>query len=90
MFPYTVDAGHFQYETDAPLYTYSKQGSVSTRQWTIADPTLKLGMTQLDGRGIGGDALHPAARHEQRDAHHAIRFRLRRYGRPPQDECVRQ
>jgi hypothetical protein len=43
--PYTVDAGHFQYETDAPLYTYSKQGSLSTRQWTIADPTLKLGMT---------------------------------------------
>jgi hypothetical protein len=43
--PYTVDAGHFQYETDFPLYGYSRQGSVTTRQWTVADPTLKLGVT---------------------------------------------
>jgi len=36
--PYTVDAGHFQYETDIAVYTYSGD-------WTVLDPTLKLGLT---------------------------------------------
>ena len=36
--PYTVDAGHFQYETDIAVYAYSGD-------WTVLDPTLKLGLT---------------------------------------------
>jgi hypothetical protein len=43
--PYTVDAGHFQYETDLVVFGYGEAGGVRTRNWTVADPTLKLGLT---------------------------------------------
>jgi hypothetical protein len=43
--PYTVDAGHFQYETDIAVYGYSDTGGVRTQDWTVFDPTLKLGLT---------------------------------------------
>ena len=43
--PYTVDAGHFQYETDIAVFSYGDSGGVRTRQWTLLDPTLKLGLT---------------------------------------------
>jgi hypothetical protein len=43
--PYTVDAGHFQYETDIAVYSYGDSGGVRNRQWTLLDPTLKLGLT---------------------------------------------
>src|SRR6202142_2684949 len=43
--PYTVDAGHFQYETDIAVSDYSDAAGVKTRDWTVVDPTLKLGLT---------------------------------------------
>jgi hypothetical protein len=43
--PYTVDAGHFQYETDIALYSYGNSDGVKTQDWTVIDPTLKLGLT---------------------------------------------
>ncbi|MGD0503006.1 MAG: transporter [Steroidobacteraceae bacterium] len=43
--PFTVDAGHFQYETDIAVYSYGDSGAVKTRAWTLVDPTLKLGLT---------------------------------------------
>ena len=43
--PYTVDAGHFQYETDLVVYGYGDTDGVKTRDWTVVDPTLKLGLT---------------------------------------------
>jgi len=43
--PYTVDAGHIQYETDIAVYADSKTNGVSTSAWTLVDPTLKLGLT---------------------------------------------
>jgi hypothetical protein len=43
--PYTVDAGHFQYETDLAVYGYGNTGGVRTDDWTALDPTLKLGLT---------------------------------------------
>lgn len=43
--PYTVDAGHFQYETDIAVYGYGDTHGVKTRDWTVLDPTLKLGLT---------------------------------------------
>ena len=48
--PYTVDAGHFQYETDLAVYGEGNSEGVRTQQWTIVDPTLKLGLTNtVDG-----------------------------------------
>jgi len=48
--PYTVDAGHFQYETDLAVYGEGNSEGVRTQQWTILDPTLKLGLTNtVDG-----------------------------------------
>jgi hypothetical protein len=43
--PYTVDAGHFQYETDIAVFGYSNTDGVKTESWTVVDPTLKLGLT---------------------------------------------
>src|ERR1022692_4636967 len=43
--PYTVDAGHFQYETDIAVYSYGNSDGVKTQDWTVVDPTLKLGLT---------------------------------------------
>jgi hypothetical protein len=41
----TVDAGHFQYETDLVNYTYDHEGGVTTQTLIAPDPTLKLGLT---------------------------------------------
>src|ERR1035441_2728243 len=43
--PYTVDAGHFQYETDIAVFGYGNTDGVKTQDWTVVDPTLKLGLT---------------------------------------------
>ena len=43
--PYTVDAGHFQYETDLVVYGTGETGGVRTTSWTAPDPTFKLGLT---------------------------------------------
>ncbi len=43
--PYTVDAGHFQYETDLVVYGHGDSGGVATDAWTVLDPTLKVGLT---------------------------------------------
>ncbi|HXW64259.1 MAG TPA: transporter [Burkholderiaceae bacterium] len=43
--PYTVDAGHFQYETDLAVYSHGNADGLTTEQWTLVDPTLKLGLT---------------------------------------------
>src|ERR1700692_961616 len=43
--PYTVDAGHLQYETDMAVFAYRDAEAVKTQAWTVFDPTLKLGVT---------------------------------------------
>jgi Putative MetA-pathway of phenol degradation len=43
--PYTVDAGHFQYETDLVNYTHQVVGSVHTSTILVPNPTLKVGVT---------------------------------------------
>jgi hypothetical protein len=43
--PVTVDAGHFQIESDLFNYTHSNAGGVTTRLYTTLDPVLKLGVT---------------------------------------------
>ena len=41
----TVDAGHFQYESDVVSYTHSNVGGVSTRLVAVFDPVVKVGLT---------------------------------------------
>jgi Putative MetA-pathway of phenol degradation len=41
----TIDAGHFQIETDFVNYTYSNAGGVGTRGIQALDPVWKLGLT---------------------------------------------
>jgi hypothetical protein len=43
--PFTVDAGHFQYESDLFDYTHTNYLGASTISYLTADPTLKLGLT---------------------------------------------
>src|SRR5437773_6530193 len=44
--PYTVDAGHFQYEGDIFIYGYDNITTPDTdiKTWTIGNPTFKLGL----------------------------------------------
>ena len=42
--PFTVDAGHFQIESDFINYISSNYAGFSTRFWETADPTIKLGL----------------------------------------------
>jgi Putative MetA-pathway of phenol degradation len=41
----TVDAGHFELETDFVSYTYAKYLGITTRSFEAFDPNLKLGIT---------------------------------------------
>src|SRR4029077_5489752 len=43
--PYTVDAGHFQYETDLVNFTHQVAGSVHTNTIMAPNPTFKVGVT---------------------------------------------
>ena len=43
--PYTVDAGHFQYETDLVNFTHQFTGSVHTDTLLVPNPTFKVGVT---------------------------------------------
>ena len=43
--PYTVDAGHFQYETDLANFTHQVTGSAHTDTLLVPDPTFKVGVT---------------------------------------------
>jgi hypothetical protein len=43
--PYTVDAGHFQYETDLVNFTHQVTGSVHTNTIFVPNPTFKVGVT---------------------------------------------
>ncbi len=44
--PYTVDAGHFQYEGDIFIYTYDNTSTADTTNisWVIGNPTFKAGL----------------------------------------------
>src|SRR5215467_12021782 len=44
--PYTVDAGHFQYEGDFFIYGYDNTSTPDTQftQWTVGNPTFKVGL----------------------------------------------
>jgi hypothetical protein len=41
----TIDAGHFEIETDLVNYTYSNSSGARTRSYQALDPTFKLGLT---------------------------------------------
>jgi len=43
--PFTVDAGHFQYETDLVNFTHQQTGAVRTDTWLAPNPTFKVGLT---------------------------------------------
>jgi hypothetical protein len=43
--PYTVDAGHFQYETDLANFTHQVTGSTHTDTLLVPNPTFKVGVT---------------------------------------------
>ncbi len=43
--PCSVDAGHFQYESDVFNWTHTQIGGVATDTYLFTNPTLKLGLT---------------------------------------------
>jgi hypothetical protein len=43
--PYTVDAGHFQYETELVNYSYQRTGPAQIETLMAPNPTIKVGLT---------------------------------------------
>ena len=43
--PVTVDAGHFQYESDLVNYTHSNAAGATSRNVAVVDPVVKVGLT---------------------------------------------
>lgn len=43
--PYTVDAGHFQWEMDFAVFTLEREDGVRSRTWNIAPINFKVGLT---------------------------------------------
>lgn len=43
---YTVDAGHFQHETDIINYTFDSEGGTRSESWLFTAPNLKAGLTE--------------------------------------------
>ena len=62
--PFTVDAGHFQIESDFINYIASDYAGFSTRFFETADPTIKLRPDQYDRFRTGPQRL-PKHRHAQ-------------------------
>ena len=47
--PYTVDAGHFQYETDLVNFTHQVSGSTRTDTLLVPNPTFKVQQRRFGG-----------------------------------------
>ncbi len=43
--PYTVDAGHFYFETSVVSYLFDESGGSTTRQWNVAPINFRMGLT---------------------------------------------
>jgi hypothetical protein len=43
--PFTIDAGHFQIESDFINYIHTNYAGLGTQFYEVADPTIKLGLT---------------------------------------------
>ena len=61
--PFTVDAGHFQIESDFINYTTTNYAGFGTQLFLTADPTIKLGLTntidfELELNGYLNSATH--------------------------------
>ena len=61
--PFTVDAGHFQIESDFLTYTHTNYAGFGTQAFETADPTIKLGLTssvdfELELNGYLNSATH--------------------------------
>ncbi len=61
--PFTVDAGHFQIESDFITFTAANYAGFGTQLFVTADPTIKLGLTntidfEIDLNGYLNSATH--------------------------------
>jgi len=57
--PFTVDAGHYQWEMDFANFTYDKTGATTTKTWEVGDFNLRIGLlNQLELSLIFDNYLH--------------------------------
>ena len=89
--PYTVDAGHFQYEGDLFIYGFDNTSTPDTdnTSWVVGNPTFKLGPAEqprLRGQFLGLQQ-HRAT---TRSTSVSTIERLRRHLHAVQDQPVRQ
>jgi len=56
--PYTVPAGHFQYEGDLFIYSYNDTftAGTTTRSWVVGNPTFKMGLFNNADFEVSGPA----------------------------------
>jgi hypothetical protein len=61
--PYTVDAGHFQWEMDFANYTYNQDNGISVKAWNVAPFNFKVGLlNNMDLQVVYGNYLNVSTR----------------------------
>lgn len=68
--PITVDAGHFQVETDLGIYTFqdNKNTRIQTRNYTAFDPLFRLGLTNNTEAQVYLTSIYTTTRTKDKNA----------------------
>jgi hypothetical protein len=90
--PYTVDAGHFQYEADAFIYSFDNTTIPGTdiTSFVLANPTFKLGLTNYMDFEVNFSAYNNIRAQTRVDGSSTVVQRVRRRHHASQDQPVRQ
>ena len=89
--PFTVDAGHFQIESDLFDYTHTNFGGAGTQLFETADPVIKLGLTSsIDFELVFNGYLNSATHSNQTGMLDRQWPRLRRHHHQDQNQSCRR
>ena len=69
--PYSVDAGHYQYETDALRLLTRREGTTHGRDWYVNHALVKIGLTDRNDLQIGVDSYTDTRNYDDADASQA-------------------
>ncbi|MGO9716558.1 MAG: hypothetical protein ACLPV2_06255 [Steroidobacteraceae bacterium] len=69
------------------MYSYSNTDGVKTPDWTLVDPTLKLGLTNTIDAEL---QVTPYGTPDKNSGEHHERFRIWRHLRAPEDQRARR
>ena len=65
--PYSVDAGHFQYETDALRLLTRREGSTHGHDWYVNHALIKIGLSDRSDLQVGVDSYTDTRNYDEAD-----------------------